>query len=75
MKIKDPLVRVAVYALSAAFLGLLAGLVFGALIAWLTTTLFILEHTDDFVQLGPFFGMAWGSIIGAILGGVAGLRN
>jgi len=75
MKFKDPLTKMAVYAIVTSLLGLLAGLILGLLIYWIMTFILISSDAEEFILLAPFFGMAWGSILGAIMGGIVGLKK
>jgi hypothetical protein len=71
----DPFAPVMHHGIGGAVYGLIAGLVLGLAIQGIM--MFLVGPTADpeFLQIAPFFGMGLGSLIGAILGGLAGLKE
>ncbi len=61
-------------AVGGAVAGLIAGLILGLAIKFISIILlpFDGEGPD---MLAPFMGMGFGTLVGAILGGLAGLKN
>lgn len=71
----DPLIKIINKSLTGALAGLFSGLVFGLLIWTLTSLLSDGSMAEPPIQLAAFLGMGAGTAIGAVLGGVAGLKN
>lgn len=64
------------HALAGALLGLVTGLVFGLLIQLITSFLpSFNEMGDGPHQIAAFLGMGFGTLVGALLGGVVGLKK
>lgn len=72
---KDPFVVTAIH----SFIGALGGMVCGALFLYLIMGIGSLLPTYGTEEMGggppPFVAMAAGAVVGAILGGVVGLRK
>jgi len=71
----DPFIRMAVHAILGALLGLLAGLVVGLFIRFVGSMIppFVGEQGPQ--DMAPFLGMGFGTLVGAIFGGVVGLKK
>lgn len=71
----DPFIPVVHHGIGGAVYGLIAGLVLGLAIQ--AITMFLLGPNGDLeiATIAPFFGMGLGSLVGAILGGLAGLKE
>ncbi len=61
-------------ALAGATIGLIAGLVFGFIIRFISDMIPLIEG-DGPEQIAPFLGMGCGTLIGAFLGGLVGLKK
>ena len=75
MKIKNPFLRMVVLALIGALLGLVSGFILG----WIMYGLGIMFYEPD-MRMGmyytaPFLGMAFGTLAGAVLGGIVGIKK
>jgi len=68
------LVNVISKSLVAAVIGLLAGLALG-LVIWAITLLISSSLEMPPREMAAFLGMAFGALIGAIFGGIAGLKD
>jgi hypothetical protein len=75
MKFKDPLTKMAVYAILTSIMGIFAGLLLGSLILVISINLLFIGEALEFIMMAPFFGMVWGALIGAVLGGIVGLKK
>ena len=75
MKFKDPLTKLAIYSILTSIMGIFAGLILGALIMMISLNFLFIGEAIDFIMMAPFFGMAWGAILGAVLGGIVGLKK
>lgn len=75
-KQSESFVFMAAYALAGAGLGLISGLLFGLIIQSLSGML-IAEFNDPNGpgMIAPFFGMGFGTLVGAVLGGLSGLKR
>lgn len=74
-KKSDSFTKLVRTSLLAATVGLAAGLVLG-LVIWFVTSLFAGNQTDlPPIQLATFLGMGMGTVLGAILGGIAALKE
>jgi fructose-specific phosphotransferase system IIC component len=63
------------HALLGALLGLIAGLVFGVIIQYINTYVTLAPDSDGPHVIAPFLGMGFGTLVGAILGGLVGLKQ
>lgn len=61
-------------AVGGAIAGLIAGLILGLAIKYISIILLPFEGEGP-DMLAPFLGMGFGTLVGAILGGLAGLKN
>lgn len=80
LTIKDPFVRMAVYATLGAVLGILVGFLLSLLIQVLYQFGFPSDYVallkdDGPVGIIPFFGMGFGAILGGVFGGIVALRK
>lgn len=75
MKLKNSYIRMILYALSGAFLGLFFGFIFGMIIYGVGFLFFPEDITNSIYNVAPFFGMGFGSVIGAIMSGFMGLKK
>lgn len=73
-KSSSPFLNMLRDAVGGAVAGLIAGLIFGIAIKLISMILLPLEGEGPDV-LAPFLGMGFGTLIGAVLGGMAGLKN
>jgi len=71
----DPFIRMAANAFMGAIFGLVGGLVLGLVIQYVSTFLIPANLGDGPWQVAPFLGMGFGSAIGAMLGGLVGIRK
>jgi hypothetical protein len=72
--INDPFLRMAFYGILGAVIGVFAGFAIALLIQALDS-LALRGHYSEFRDIIPFLGMGFGAVIGALLGGVVGLRR
>lgn len=75
MNHSDPFIRMTMYAFTGAALGLVGGLVLGFIIQFISSFLISENLGDGPWQVAPFLGMGFGSVIGAVLGGLVGIRK
>ena len=75
MKFKNPLTKLAIYSILTSIMGILAGFILGTLILTISINTLFVEDALEFIMMAPFFGMVWGALIGAVLGGIIGLRK
>jgi ABC-type transporter Mla maintaining outer membrane lipid asymmetry permease subunit MlaE len=75
MKIKNPFLRMVVLALIGALLGLFSGFILGWIMYGLGLMFYEREVTMGMYYSAPFLGMAFGTLIGAILGGIVGIKK
>ena len=68
-------IRMVANALAGAALGLIAGLVFGFIIRFISYAIPPFIEGDGPEQIAPFLGMGCGTLIGAFLGGLVGLKK
>ncbi|MBI2473328.1 hypothetical protein HYV70_02125 [Candidatus Uhrbacteria bacterium] len=69
-------IRMVANALAGASLGLIAGLVFGFIILFISSyALPPFLEGDGPQQVAPFLGMGCGTLVGAFLGGLVGLKK
>lgn len=71
----DPFAPVMHHGIGGAVYGLIAGLVLGLGIQGIMMFLMGPGGDLEFPQVAPFLGMGFGSLIGAVLGGIAGLKE
>ena len=62
-------------AVGGAIAGLIAGLILGVAIKYITLIILPTEFQGGPETFAPFMGMGLGTLVGAILGGFAGLKN
>lgn len=62
-------------AVGGAVAGLIAGLILGLAIRFISLVLFPIDFEGGPQIMTPFMGMGFGTLVGAILGGLAGLKN
>ena len=62
-------------AVGGAIAGLIAGLILGVAIKYITLVILPSEFQCGPEMFAPFLGMGLGTLVGAILGGVAGLKQ
>ncbi len=62
-------------AVGGAIAGLIAGLILGVAIKYITLVILPSEFQGGPEMFAPFLGMGLGTLVGAILGGVAGLKQ
>lgn len=62
-------------AVGGAVAGLIAGLILGVAIKYITLAILPSEFQGGSELFAPFFGMGLGTLAGAILGGLAGLKS
>jgi hypothetical protein len=74
-KIPSPFINMLRDAVGGAVAGLITGLVLGLAIQIITLLLNPMMIEDGPGVIAPFLGMGLGTIVGAILGGIAGLKN
>ena len=76
-KVEHRLLKVMSYVAVSAIAGIFLGFLLGFLIQWLMGAVAITEaEADDFFTAMPvFFGMGWGAVLGAIFGGLVGLKD
>jgi hypothetical protein len=73
---KDPFLSGILHGILGAVIGLFSGLVLGLIIYMLGGAMTFLE--EDFLgayQMAPFLSMGFGSVFGALFGGIAGLKK
>jgi len=63
------------YSLSSAVVGLVSGFLLGYLIYGVGYLLYPQDISEGLYYVAPFLGMAFGSVIGAILGGVVAIKK
>lgn len=62
-------------AMAGALLGLFAGLLIGIFIRFIGGMFPPFASQEGPHQIAPFLGMGFGTVIGALLGGMVGLKN
>ena len=67
-------IRMASNAIAGAALGLIAGLLFGFIIRFISTMLMPV-FAEGPQTIAPFLGMGCGTLVGAFLGGLVGLKK
>ncbi|KKW30898.1 MAG: hypothetical protein UY72_C0001G0010 [Candidatus Uhrbacteria bacterium GW2011_GWD2_52_7] len=76
LKHQNPFVQMAAHAIAGSLLGLVAGLVLGLIIQGISGLLLPFEDIGDGPwQVAPFLGMGFGTFLGAILGGLVGMKR
>lgn len=76
LKKKDPFLSAILHGLLGAVIGLFSGLVLGILIFWIGNAMsFLDEEVVGLYNAAPFFAMGCGSILGSLMGGLAGLKK
>ncbi len=69
-------VQMAVHAIIGSLLGLTAGLVIGFIIMYIGGLIPpFTDASEGPHQIAPFLGMGFGSVIGALLGGLVGTKR
>lgn len=71
----DSFFRMAINAVVGAFLGLLFGLLIGLVILFIGGLIPPFVGSEGPHQIAPFLGMGFGSFVGAIFGGIVGLKK
>lgn len=74
-KQQDRLMPVVHHAIGGAVFGLIAGLVLGLAIQAISWFLLPVDMSEGPHIIAPFLGMGFGSMLGAIFGGMAGLKE
>jgi len=76
-KQSESFIYMAAFALAGAALGLIAGLLLGMIIQAVTGALLsdTLLMDDGPWVVAPFLGMGFGTLVGAVLGGLSGLKR
>lgn len=71
----NPFVQMTAHAFAGALLGLIGGLVLGLVIQGISNFMIPTDLGDGPWQVAPFLGMGFGSVIGALLGGLVGIKK
>lgn len=75
LKHPNPFVQMVAHAFAGAVLGLVAGLILGLIIQGINSLMVAADMGDGPWQVAPFLGMSFGSVIGALLGGLVGTKR
>jgi len=71
----DSLVRLMIYSLISALVGLISGFLLGYIIYGVGFLFYPEDMREGLYYVAPFLGMAFGTVIGAILGGIVAIKK
>lgn len=74
-KVEHRLLKVMSYAVISAVAGIFLGFLLGFLVQWLMGAVAVSESEEFFSAMPVFFGMGWGAVLGAVFGGLVGLKD
>lgn len=71
----DSLLKLMAYSLVSAVVGLISGFVLGYLIYGMSLIFYPSEISEGIYYFAPFLGMGFGTVIGAVLGGIVAIKK